>query len=96
MKITSTRLAEGLYTGYPLTIRANGVVLLARLYPKDHAQLDPGAVVEHKHLDGVFAWIDTQQQVRDAARLASPTLTARDKRHVRAGIPLRTSAAPAE
>jgi hypothetical protein len=26
-------------------------VLAARLYPKDHAQLDPGVVIEHKHLD---------------------------------------------
>ena len=26
----------------------------APLYPKDHAHLDPGRVVEHKHLEGVF------------------------------------------
>ena len=32
-----------------VTIRANGRVLPVRLYPKDHAQLDPGVVVEHKH-----------------------------------------------
>src|SRR5262245_51272854 len=49
-----------------VTIRANGHVLPARLYPKDHAQLDPGAVVEHQHLDGVFDWIAAQQQQRDA------------------------------
>jgi hypothetical protein len=75
-------------------IRVNGTVLPARLYPKDHAQLDPGVIVEHQHLDGVFAWIAEQQQQRDAARLASPKLTGREKRRIRTGAPIRTSAPP--
>jgi transposase len=72
-----------------VTIRVNGSVVPARLYPKDHAQLDPGVVVEHKHLDGVFAWIAAQQQARDAARLASPKITRREKQRLRAGAALR-------
>jgi transposase len=79
-----------------VTIRVNGTVVPARLFPKDHAQLDPGTVVEHKHLDGVFAWIGQQQQARDGARLASAALTLREKQRVRARKPVRTAAsAPA-
>jgi hypothetical protein len=77
-----------------VTIRANGHVVPARLFPKDHAQLDPGVVVEHKHLDGVFEWIAAQQQARDAARLANPKITGREKRRLRAGRPVRTPAPP--
>jgi transposase len=54
-----------------VTLRSHGRVLPARLYPKHHSHLDPGVVVEYKHLDGVFAFIAAQQQERDAARLAS-------------------------
>jgi len=75
-----------------VTMRINGRVLAARLYPKDHAQLDPGVVVEHKHLDGVFAFIAAQQQQRDAARLASPKLTRREKDRLHAGSALRAPA----
>jgi hypothetical protein len=62
-----------------VTMRANGRVLAARRFAKDHAELEPGTVVEHKHLDGAFAWIAAQQQARDAQRLASPKLTRREK-----------------
>src|SRR6058998_1416264 len=58
-----------------VTIRVNGRVLPARLYPTEHAHLDPGVVVEYPHLDGVFAWIAAQQQERDAARLANPKIS---------------------
>ena len=75
-----------------VTIRANGRVLPARLYPKDHAQLDPGVVVEHKHLDGVFAWIAAQQQERDAVRLASRKISRREKQRISAGSALRIPA----
>src|SRR5881409_1988286 len=75
-----------------VTMRINGRVLAARLYPKDHAQLDPGVVVEHKHLDGVFAFIAAQQQQRDAAGLASPKLTRREKDRLHAGSALRAPA----
>src|SRR5437764_7729038 len=78
--------------GGTVTMRINGRVLAARLYPKDHAQLDPGVVVEHKHLDGVFAFIAAQQQQRDAARLASPKLTRREKDRLHAGLALRAPA----
>ena len=54
------------------TIRANGTVLPARLFPKDHAQ----------------------QQERDAARLASKTLTQREKQRVKKGAPVRTTPPP--
>ena len=67
----------------------NGHVLPARLYPKDHAQLDPGVVVEHKHLDGVFAWIAAQQRECDAVRLASPKISRREKQRICSGAPLR-------
>jgi hypothetical protein len=77
-----------------VTIRANGTVLPARLFPKDHAQFAPGIVVEHKRLDGAFAWIAAQQQQRDAARLATKKLTGREKRRLRAGTPVRTPAPP--
>jgi len=77
-----------------VTIRANGSVLPARLYPKDYAQLDPGVVVVHPHLDGVFAWIATQQQARDAARLASRKLTGREKGRLQIGTPVRTPSPP--
>jgi hypothetical protein len=76
-----------------VTIRANGHRLAARLYPKDHAQLDPGVVVDHKHLDGVFEWIAAQQQERDHARFASPKITRREKQRISAGSALRTPAA---
>jgi hypothetical protein len=75
-----------------VTIRANGRVLPARLHPKDHAHLDPGVVVEHRHLDGVFAWIAAQQQERDAARLANPKISGREKQRIRAGSASRTPA----
>jgi hypothetical protein len=68
-------------------------VLPARLYPKDHAQLEPGAVVEHKHLDGVFAWIAAQQQERDVTRLANPKISQREKQRIRAGAAPRSPAA---
>jgi hypothetical protein len=77
-----------------VTIRANGTIIPARLFPKDHARLDPGVVVEAKHLDGAFAWIAAHQQQRDAARLANPKLTGREKRRVRAGVPVRTPTPP--
>jgi hypothetical protein len=48
----------------------------------------PGEVVDHKRLDGVFAWIVTQQRERDAARLANPKITLRDKKRIRAAAPL--------
>ena len=67
-----------------VTIRGNGRVLAYRLHPRDHAQLVPGVVVEHKHLDGVFAWIAAQQHERDAARLANPKVTLRTKKRLRA------------
>src|SRR5881296_1538804 len=75
-----------------VTIRVNDRVLPARLYPKDHAQLDPGVVVDYPHLDGVFAWIAAQQQERDAARLANPKISGREKRRIRAGSAPRTPA----
>ena len=70
-----------------VTIHANGRVLAARRFAKDHAELDPGTVVEHKHLDGAFAWIAAQQQQRDAQRLRSPKLTLREKRLLRPDRP---------
>ena len=75
-----------------VTIRVNDRVLPARLYPKDHAQLDPGVVVDYPHLDGVFAWIAAQQQERDAARLANPKISGREKQRIRAGSAPRTPA----
>lgn len=68
-----------------VTIQANGRVLAARRFAKDHAEIAPGAIVEHKHLDGAFAWIAAQQQARDAQRLASTKLTLREKQLLRAG-----------
>ena len=76
-----------------VTIRATSRLLPARLYPKDHAQLDPGAVVEHKHLDGVFAWIAAQQQQRDAGRLTNRKLSLREKHRIRTGSAPRIPAA---
>src|SRR6058998_2828552 len=67
-----------------VTIRGNGRVLAYRLHPRDHARLVPGVVVEHQHLDGVFAWIAAQQHDRDAARLANPKVTLRAKKRLRA------------
>src|SRR3989475_2302620 len=75
-----------------VTIRVNGRALPARLYPKDHAQLDPGVVVDYPHLDGVFAWIAAQQQERDAARLANPKISGRERPRIRAGSAPRTPA----
>ncbi|MGH7646266.1 MAG: ISNCY family transposase, partial [Gemmatimonadales bacterium] len=70
-----------------VTLRAQGRLLAARLFPKDHARVAPGTIVEHKHLDGVFQWIAAQQAERDAARLASPKLTRREKKHLRPTTP---------
>ena len=67
-----------------LTIWANGRRLAAHRHGKDHAEIDPGVVVDHKHLDGVFEWIAAQQRERDAARLANPKITLRDKQRIRA------------
>jgi hypothetical protein len=44
-----------------VTIHGNGHALPCRLHPREQAQLVPGVVVEHNHLDGVFAWIAAQQ-----------------------------------
>jgi hypothetical protein len=75
-----------------VTIRANDRVLAARLYPKAHARIDPGAVVEHKHLAGVFEWIAAQQHERDAARLANGKISLREKQRIRAGAAPRIPA----
>ena len=77
-----------------VTIRVHDRVLPARLFPKDHAQLEPGVIVEHKHLDGVFAWIAAQQHERDAARLANPKISGREKQRIRAGSAPRTPLPP--
>jgi hypothetical protein len=71
-----------------LTIRANGRVLASTRYPKDQARLAPGEVVDHKRLDGVFAWIAVQQRERDAARLVNPKITLRDKKRIQAATAL--------
>ena len=76
-----------------VTIRGNGRVLAYRLHPRDHARLVPGVVVEHKHLDGVFAWIAAQQHDRDAARLANPKVTLRAKKRLRAAASSSASSA---
>src|SRR5213596_2735561 len=76
-----------------VTIRGNGRVLAYRLHPRDHARLAPGVVVEHKHLDGVFAWIAAQQHDRDAARLANPKVTLRAKKRLRAAASSSASSA---
>ena len=68
-----------------VTISANDRVLAARLYPKAHARIDPGAVVEHKHLAGVFEWVTAQQHERDVARLANRKISLREKQRIRAG-----------
>src|SRR5439155_213884 len=61
-----------------VTIRGgNDRLLPYRLFHTNQAQLVPGVVVEHKHLDAVFDWIAAQQRERDAARLANPKLTLR-------------------
>ncbi len=70
-----------------VTIRGNGRVLRYRLHPRDQAQLVPGVVVDHRHLDGVFAWIAAQQRERDAARLANPKITRRTKKRIRTAAP---------
>ena len=75
-----------------VTLHAQGHSLAARLFPKDHAQLAPGAVVEYPHLAGVFTWIAARQHERDAARLANPKLSGREKQRLRAGTPLRAPA----
>ena len=75
-----------------VTIRANDRVLPARLYPKAHARIDPGAVVEHKHLAGVFEWIAAQQHERDAARLANRQISLREKHRIRTGAAPRIPA----
>jgi homeodomain-containing protein len=70
-----------------VTIHGNDHALPYRLHPRDQAQLVPGVVVEHKHLDGVFAWIAAQQRDRDAARLANPKITRRAKQRIQAATP---------
>ena len=79
-----------------VTIRGDGRVLAYHLHPRDHAQLVPGVVVEHKHLDGVFAWIAAQQHERDAARLANPKVTLRAKKRLRAAASSSYSASSAD
>src|SRR5437016_7074977 len=71
-----------------VTIRgSNDRVLPYRLFHTNQAQLVPGVVVEHKHLDAVFDWIAAQQRERDAARLANPKLTLRAKQRIRVATP---------
>jgi hypothetical protein len=74
-----------------ITVRPNGRVLASTLYPKDHARLASGEVVDHKRLDGVFAWIAAQQRERDAARLANPKITLRGKQRIRAATALSST-----
>src|SRR5438874_1800664 len=52
-----------------VTIRANGRLLAAHRHGKDHAELDPGVVVEHKHLDEVLR---LHRRATAAARCRSP------------------------
>ena len=79
-----------------VTLHAQGRPLAARLFPKDHAQIAPGAVVAYPHLAGALTWIAAQQRERDQARLANPKLSGREKQRLRAGRPLRVPASPTE
>jgi hypothetical protein len=77
-------------------ISVNDRLFAARLYPKDHSHIDPGAVGEHKRLDGVFEWIAAQQRDRGAARLTNPEITVREKQRIHAGSAPRIPASPAQ
>ncbi len=79
-----------------VTLHAQGRPLAARLFPKDHAQIAPGAIVAYPHLAGALTWIAAQQRERDQARLANPQLSGREKQRLRAGRPLRVPASPTE
>ncbi len=79
-----------------VTLHAQGRPLAARLFPKDHAQIAPGAIVAYPHLAGALTWIAAQQRERDQARLANPKLSGREKQRLRAGRPLRVPASPTE
>ncbi len=57
-----------------VAIRVNGTVVPARRFPKDHAQLDPALVVEHKRLEkgGHLCFALTSQIIR-LSRLSPPS-----------------------
>lgn len=69
-----------------VTLRGNGRVLAHRLHRKDEARLVPGIVAERKQLGGAFEWIAARQRERDAARLAHPHVTLREKKRIRAAM----------
>jgi hypothetical protein len=79
-----------------VTIRANGRVLPARLYPKDLIMRSsiPARSSSTSISTGVCDWITTQQQARDARRLANPKLSGREKQRIRAGSPPRITTPP--
>jgi hypothetical protein len=77
-----------------ITIRHAGRTLVHQAHPKDMARITQGAIVEHKRLAAALTWIAAQQRERDLVRLASPALSLRAKKRIRATAATTTLAHP--
>jgi hypothetical protein len=67
-----------------IEVRHAGKILPCRVFFDKDPHVDPGAIVAHKRLGAVLTKIQADQRERDRQRLASPSLTLRQKDRIRA------------
>jgi hypothetical protein len=70
--------------GASIEVRHAGRILPCRVFFDKAPHVDPGAIVVHKRLGAVLTKIQADQRERDRQRLASPSLTLRQKDRIRA------------
>lgn len=73
-----------------ITIRHQGRALPYRAHPKDTARITQGTIVENKRLGAALRLVADKQRQRDAERLASRTVTRREKKRIRTEADSRT------
>lgn len=82
------------YADGRIEVRHAGKVLPCRVFFDKNPHVEQGAIVAHKRLGAVLMQIQAGQRERDRKRLASPTLTLRQKHRIRAAQERASAAAP--
>jgi hypothetical protein len=76
-----------------IEIRHAGKILPCRVFFDKHPHVEQGAIVAHKRPGAVLMQIQADQRERDRQRLASPSLTLRQKHRIRAAQQRATASA---
>ena len=77
-----------------IEVRHGGTILPCRAFFDKNPHVEQGAIVAHKRLGAVLTKIQADQRERDHRRLASPSLTLRQKDRIRAAQTRAEAAAP--